>query len=166
MFERISVKKKKKAKRKKSACLDVPTSVLFKCSFHIDCLQRKSPLTETTLSFMADLWQPKQKRTRQHVATSAESQSEKRAFRLLFILTAICVCSPSVIIRFSAANNSRGITCTPPDCEEWALCRLPGQFGILTGRLGKFPSYSYLHQHPLPLPSPIPPYYLRHLAWR
>lgn len=60
-------------KKKKPACLEVTTCMLFKCSFHIDFLRRKSPLAETTLSLTGDLWQRK-KRTRQHVATSADRQ--------------------------------------------------------------------------------------------
>ena len=38
----------------------------------------------------------------------------------------ICVCSPSVILRFSATNNSRGIT-SNPHCVEWTLWNLEGE---------------------------------------
>lgn len=157
-LEHISVKNKTK-----KVPLEVTTCVLFKCSFHIDFPFEKDPSPPPSLKQRGLL-----RLTFGSWGRWAEGQSERGSSGLQFILTVIRVRSPSVIEGSSAVNNSWGITSNPPPhCEEWALRCLPVQFGILTGRLGKFPSYSYLHHHPpLPLPSPIPPYYLQHLAWR
>lgn len=61
---------------------------------------------------------------------------------------------PLSSLRLSAANNSPGISTPPLAKNERYATFFPGQFGISTGRLGKFPRHSYRH-HPHPLFSPI-----------
>lgn len=59
MFGLISLQKKK--------CMSGGDDcMLFKCSFHIDFLLENEVPCETTLSFMADLWQLKKKKKKTH----------------------------------------------------------------------------------------------------